>query len=271
METGTRLDFSKCSLVVEGNDSCQDYVLTPHHDLSHIGLSESMLVVATLLREGLPIVHTPDRSLLANQLEKLAAFCAGSGFSSIFVGLHHFMQGKDFVENSRTVQALIVMDSVLREGYAYKYEDRNYRNCIHVKGMINGYNNLLFLRDRQFKSGMTKAGRHVLIEAIIPLGDYLEATYSGKRTVIEGGTVLNFTPKRHFDSNTVAQTEYGADVFYDAVCAFEKDIAYVGDEKFEARIEPTCIGENKGKIVHGLIPLHWVTTQATNKCWHMVE
>lgn len=266
MQVGTRLDFSKCSLTVENNGSLDIYKLRPHQDLGKISFRDSANIVIELLRDGLPIVHAPDRVLLANQLEKFICFCAEmteSDSDSVYSCMLRFMENRDFVEVSRTVQALMLMDDLLGRSFvsARKYHPPYQR--VNFEGLIKGYRGLYFIRKPSFKKEMTAAYfREAYGEAIIPEGEHLEARFANKTIIIESGTTLRFLALRHFDSSTT-QNQRGVDVYCDAVCAFEKDIAYMGLAEFEVVFDPSCFGEpNRTKVV-GSVPLHWVT-QRTN-------
>lgn len=259
MEVGTRLNFSKCSLTVERDGLFINYELKPHRVLSgKVGFIEAIMMVIELLRDGLPIIHAHDRPLLGNQLQKFADYCVGSGFCSVFEAYYSFAVGKDFVEISRTIQALIVVDELLRGRYV-NIGNELQNVPVRINGLIKENSDFSFPREKRFKAETTSAYFHRAFgEAIIPDGEYLEAKFAGKTITFEGGTALGFRPIRHFDSAPSRNTS-GVDVFCQAVCSHNKDIAYLGQAEFEAQIDPACFPGINRPLAYGFIPLHWVT------------
>jgi hypothetical protein len=256
MQVGTHLNFSKCSLAVEYDGHFYNYVLKPHNKIGELSFIEYAMFVSQLLREGLPIVHASNRDLLANQLQKLASFCAGSGFKYAYESVLRFMRGMDFIEASRTVQALIVMDSLLGGRFAYGANDDN--RIVQIKGWIEDYYELSFIRDSKFKREMTSAHfRQAFGEAIIPEGEHLIVKSAHKETIIESGTTLRFRAIRHFDS-TPSRDTYFVDADCYPIYEFDNNIAYIGRAELEVNFAPWSVDQPPRTKVYGTIPLHWL-------------
>jgi hypothetical protein len=258
MQVGTHLDFSKCSFIVENDGKYNNYAIHPHHNLDKATFFESALFVAELLREGLPVVLEADRELLASQLIKFACFSAGSGLDYVDDNFYRFSCNSNFIETSRTVQALMVMEDLLRGGYAYECHE-TIRGRIKVKGFRENYRDLMFIHQSRFKAVITTAHFYEAYgEAIIPEGQYLKVEAADKVTKLESGSMLRFRAIRHFDS-TPTQYIRGVDMHCHAVCNFDKDTFYLGRAELEVIFDPSCFGETNDKTAFGFLPLHWIT------------